>query len=94
MRLILAALVVSGPIRQHLWKAHLAFWLALLVCVVLGLWLSIPGAVEKLSWIFPLRGKWLRRLVKGVAIAFGVFCLMLFTSSGLDFFLIFPWMAK
>jgi len=92
--MILALLFVSGPIREHLWKAHVAFWLGLLLCAVLGIWLSIPNAVEDLKWGFPLRGKWLRRFLAGVAIAAGLFCLMLFNSSGLYLFEIFPWMAR
>jgi hypothetical protein len=87
-------LLVSGPIRQKLWMAHLAFWAVLLLCILLSMWMLTPGAVERVTWALPLRGRWLRRFLVGVLFAGGFFCLFLFGSSGLGFFLLFPWLAR
>ena len=93
MLVLLHLLLVSGPIRQKLWMANLAFFGALLLCIALTVWLLYPGAVERVAWAFPLRGQWLRRLLSGVLTVGWLFCLFLFLTSGLGFFLFFPWLA-
>ena len=87
-------LLVSGPIREKLWMAYLGFLGGLLFCAVLTVWLSIPEAADRIGWAFPLRGRWLRRFLKGVLLGSCLFCLFLFATSGLGFFLLFPWLAR
>ena len=94
MQLLVTLLLVSGPIRQKLWMAHAALAAALLICGSVWYWLSRPGAVERVSWAFPLRGPWLRRLLEGVVFFSGLFALYLLITSGLGFFTFFPWLAK
>jgi hypothetical protein len=89
--------IVSGPIRQKLWMPGLAFVLALLLMVPLAflvLWLRTPGVLEGAAWPLPLRGRWLLRFVEWLLAGVVLFCVFLFITSGLGFFLLFPWLAR
>lgn len=52
-------LLVSGPIREHLWKAYLGLLIGFGLCVVISLLLANEDPVQRLGWVFPVRGQWL-----------------------------------
>lgn len=95
MPLILVHLfLVSGPIREKLWMAQLALLLSVGMCLASLHWLLTPGAVDRVSWAFPLRGRWLRSLLRVAAVASAVFACFLFATSGLGLFQLFPWLSR
>lgn len=87
-------LLVSGPIRQKLWIAGLAFWGALLASVVLGACLAVLHRHDTSNWPLPLRGRWLRSLMRVLMVTCLLFFLFLFVTSGLGFFALFPGLAR
>lgn len=87
-------MLVSGPIRERLWLANLAFLISFALCVMISLLLANENLVQRLGWAFPVRGQWLRRLLQGLLVANALLCLFLFITSGLGFFAIFPFLAR
>jgi hypothetical protein len=87
-------LLVSGPIREKLWMANLAFLVCVLLLPLLLVLLGSLKTLESVYWLFPVRGHWLRLLLKGLLVADVLFCFFLFFTSGLGFFFLFPWLAR
>ena len=53
---LLSLVLISGTIRKKLWMAHIAFLAALAVCVLLGTWLAVPRAIERVEGAFSPAG--------------------------------------
>ena len=87
-------LLVSGPIREKLWMAHLALLAGVFLFPPLLVLLGSLKTLESVHWLFPVRGHWLRLLIQGLLTADVLFCFFLFFTSGLGFFLLFPWLAR
>jgi hypothetical protein len=86
-------LLVSGPIRKHLWKANLGLLISIGLCVAISLLLANEDRVQRLGWAFPVRGQWLRYFLKGLLVANVLFCLFVLATSGLGFLAVFPFLA-
>jgi hypothetical protein len=86
--------LVSGPIRRHLWKAAVADAVCLALIVVLSVWLLRPQSVESAGWAFLLRRIWLRRALAGICFFLVLLLLGQFATSDIAVFLLFPSLVR
>jgi hypothetical protein len=85
----IAALLISGPIRRHLWKPLLAVGVCGVVALVCGVLLIAAREHPGLAGWLPLHGRWLRQFLIGVLLTAVLVALALLIDP-LLYFVVLP----